>query len=33
MDRTGYFITWYLVHTYQNSDKVLDSVQQFNNVA
>lgn len=32
MDRTGYFITWYLVHTYQNSDKVLDSAQQFNNV-
>ena len=32
MDRTGYFITWYLVHTYQNSDKALNTVQQFNNV-
>lgn len=32
MDRTGYFITWYLVHTYQNSDKTLNDVQQYNNV-
>ena len=32
MDRTGYFITWYLVHSYQNSDKALNTIQQFNNV-